>query len=111
MDSVLLHLEDPTNLMMITGVMILGAPVDPARLKATITRRFLAFGHFRQRVTASRWRWGTWYWEDDRRGYPQCKRIAAAQPKERLLNGPRERCSCIWEMRFLLVSCVGEGEN
>jgi hypothetical protein len=26
MDSVFLHLEDPTNLMMVTGVMILGRP-------------------------------------------------------------------------------------
>ncbi|MGD8466664.1 MAG: wax ester/triacylglycerol synthase family O-acyltransferase, partial [Anaerolineae bacterium] len=60
MDSVFLHLDDPTNLMMITGVMILGAPVDRARLKAMIADRLLSFDRFRQRVVESRWRRGTW---------------------------------------------------
>ncbi|MFN2119083.1 MAG: hypothetical protein ACK2T0_01670 [Anaerolineales bacterium] len=32
MNSVFVHLEEPTNLMMVTGMMILGAPVDHARL-------------------------------------------------------------------------------
>jgi diacylglycerol O-acyltransferase len=64
-DSVFLTLEDPTNLMMITGVMVLGAPLDRARLRATIERRLLAFDRFPQRAVASRWRRGTLYWEDD----------------------------------------------
>jgi WS/DGAT/MGAT family acyltransferase len=65
MDSVFLHLDDPTNLMMITGVMILGMPVDRTQLKTTIADRLLSFDRFRQRVVESRWRRGTWYWADD----------------------------------------------
>lgn len=65
MDSVFLHLEEPANLMMITGVMIFGAPVDRARLKATIQHRLLPFDRFQQRVVESQWRAGTLYWEDD----------------------------------------------
>lgn len=64
-DSVCLALEDPTNLMMVPGVMILGAPVDHARLGATIDRRLLQFDRFRQRIVRSRLRRGNLYLEDD----------------------------------------------
>jgi diacylglycerol O-acyltransferase len=65
MDSVFVHIEDPTNLMMVTGVMIMGAPVDHARLGATIERRLLQFDRFRQRIVRSRLCRGNLYWEDD----------------------------------------------
>ena len=43
MDSVFVHLEDPTNLMMVTGVMILAVPIDYAHLGAVIEHRLLRF--------------------------------------------------------------------
>ncbi|MGD8902979.1 MAG: wax ester/triacylglycerol synthase family O-acyltransferase [Anaerolineae bacterium] len=63
-DSVFVHLEDPTNLMMVTAVMLLGTPVDYVRLATIMEHRLLAFDRFRQRVVASRLHRGTLYWKD-----------------------------------------------
>jgi diacylglycerol O-acyltransferase len=62
-DTAWLRMEDPTNLMMITGVMVFGAPMDPERLKATIEHRLLCFDRFRQRAVLPAV--GSPYWEDD----------------------------------------------
>ena len=60
------HMEDPTNLMMITGVFIFDEPVDFERLKATLDVRFVQrYRRFRQRIVAKRSRFGRSYWEDD----------------------------------------------
>ncbi len=59
------QMEDPTNLMMITGVFIFDEPVDFERLKATLDVRLVQrFRRFRQRVIAKRSRFGRPYWED-----------------------------------------------
>jgi WS/DGAT/MGAT family acyltransferase len=58
-------MEDPTNLMMITGVMIFSTPMDIERLKATVQHRMLRFDRFRQRVTRPILPWRRVYWEDD----------------------------------------------
>lgn len=60
------QMEDPTNLMMITGVFIFNEPVDFERLKATLNVRFVQrFRRFRQRIVARRSRFGRPFWEDD----------------------------------------------
>jgi hypothetical protein len=62
-DNAWLRMEDPTNLMMITGVMVFGTPMDYERLKATLEYQLLRFDRFRQRVV-----WpvkGGLSWEDD----------------------------------------------
>ena len=60
------QMEDPTNLMMISGVFIFDEPVDFERLKATLNARFVQrFRRFRQRIVAKRSRFGRPYWEDD----------------------------------------------
>jgi len=64
-DTVLLRAEDSTNPMMVTGVMIFGAPIDFERLKKTIESRLLHFAPFRQRVVQPRLAWSMPYWEDD----------------------------------------------
>jgi diacylglycerol O-acyltransferase len=64
-DTVLLRAEDPANPMMVTGVMIFGAPIDFERLKMTVEDRLLHFAPFRGRVVQPRLPWGTPYWEDD----------------------------------------------
>jgi diacylglycerol O-acyltransferase len=64
-DTVLLHLDDPTNPMMISGVMVFKAPVDYQRLKATIEVRLLGMNRFRQRLARSRLGNGRPYWKDD----------------------------------------------
>lgn len=60
------QMEDPTNLMMITGIVVFNEPVDFARLKATLEVRFVGrYRRFRQRVVARTSRFGRPYWEDD----------------------------------------------
>jgi WS/DGAT/MGAT family acyltransferase len=62
-DTAWLRMEDPTNLMMITGVMVFGAPMDYERLKLTVEERLLQFDRFRQRVVVTTT--GRYCWEDD----------------------------------------------
>jgi diacylglycerol O-acyltransferase len=65
LDTTLLRVDNPIDPMMVTGVLVLGAPIDLAQLKATIEARLLRFERFRQRVVPSRLPWRTPYWEDD----------------------------------------------
>jgi diacylglycerol O-acyltransferase / wax synthase len=64
-DAAWLGMEDPTNLMMVTGVMALDGPVDPKRLRATLDRRLAPFSRFHQRVVRPRTRANLPHWEDD----------------------------------------------
>lgn len=53
-DTAWLHMEDPTNLMMVTGVYVFGEPVDFARLKDTVRVRMVErFPRFRHKVKQS----------------------------------------------------------
>jgi diacylglycerol O-acyltransferase len=49
-DTAWLRMESPTNLMMITGVLIFAEPLPLAKLKQLLTKRFLAYRRFRQRA-------------------------------------------------------------
>jgi diacylglycerol O-acyltransferase len=64
-DAAWLGMEDPTNLMMVTGVMALEGTVDPKRLLTTLDRRLAPFSRFHQRVVRPRSRAGIAHWEDD----------------------------------------------
>ncbi len=64
-DSAWLHMEVPTNLMMINGFFQFGATLDYARVRATLEHRWLRFHRFRQRVVESRLPWRPPAWEDD----------------------------------------------
>ncbi len=52
-DAAWLHMEDPTNLMLIAGVMSFYEKLDYAALKELIEDRLLPFERFRQRVVVS----------------------------------------------------------
>ena len=65
LDTLFLRMEDPTNPMMVTGVMVFGAPIDPQRLRETILDRLLVFDRFRQRVAYPRPPRRTPFWQDD----------------------------------------------
>ena len=62
-DTAWLRMENPTNLMMIVGVMIFEGRLDLSKVKRVIERRFLAFRRFRQRAVQDPT--GAW-WEVDR---------------------------------------------
>jgi len=64
-DTVWLRMEDPTNLMMISGIMLFGAPMDEERLRATLNQLVFRFRRFRQRVVKPSSRFGSAHWEDD----------------------------------------------
>ena len=64
-DAAWLGMEDPTNLMMVTGVMALDGPVDLKRFKLNLDRRLKPFGRFHQRVVRPRSRANLPHWEDD----------------------------------------------
>jgi diacylglycerol O-acyltransferase len=49
-DTAWLRMESPTNLMMITGVLIFSARLTLPAIKRVLTQRFLAFRRFRQRA-------------------------------------------------------------
>lgn len=61
-DTAWLRMESPTNLMMITGVLIFKDRLDLDRLKHLLEERFLAYRRFRQKAVDSV---GSAYWETD----------------------------------------------
>jgi WS/DGAT/MGAT family acyltransferase len=61
-DTAWLRMERPTNLMMITSVMMFEESMHIDKLKQIIKQRFLAYPRFRQKVVDSAG--GAW-WEDD----------------------------------------------
>ncbi len=61
-DTAWLRMDHPTNLMMITGVMMFDAPLDMERLKAVLTERLLSYDRFRQCVVD---REGDPHWVED----------------------------------------------
>lgn len=66
-DAAWLGMEDPTNLMMVTGVMMLEGKVDPKRLRTVLDKRLAPFGRFHQRVVRPRSRANILHWQDDAR--------------------------------------------
>ncbi len=64
-DAAWLHMEDPTNLMMVTGIMTFDRPLNMDHLYAILEHRFLKYRRFRQRVVEPTLSLGMPQWEDD----------------------------------------------
>ncbi len=64
-DAAWLGMEDPTNLMMVTGVLMLEGKVDAGRLRTLLDKRLAPFGRFHQRVVRPRLRGCMPHWQDD----------------------------------------------
>ncbi len=62
-DTAWLRMEKPTNLMMITGVLMFATPMPIERLRKVIHERFLAYSRFRQKAVDSP---AGATWEEDR---------------------------------------------
>ena len=65
-DAAWLGMEDPTNLMMVTGVMAFDGRMDVKRLHLTLERRLAPYARFRQKVVRPRTRANLPHWEDDK---------------------------------------------
>lgn len=50
-DAAWLHMDEPTNLMVVTVCTIFDEPLDLAQIRAAVERRLLPFARLRQRVT------------------------------------------------------------
>ena len=64
-DAAWLHIDRPTNLAMIAGVMVLDTPMERARLIDLIHQRLLIYDRFRQRVREPLLGLGLPRWEFD----------------------------------------------
>ena len=64
-DAAWLRMEDPTNLMMITGILMFDEPINVARLHRVIEERVLVFDRFRMRVKPGRMSNALPEWEID----------------------------------------------
>jgi diacylglycerol O-acyltransferase / wax synthase len=62
-DHAWLRMDDPTNLMIINGVLVLGGPMDAGAFRSILEKRLLPIRRFRQRVAR---RNGAPVWEVDR---------------------------------------------
>ena len=64
-DNFWLHMDSPTNLMVITGMLAFDAPLDYARLKETFKNRLLCYDRFKKRVVPPLSGVGNSIWELD----------------------------------------------
>jgi diacylglycerol O-acyltransferase len=65
-DAAWLRMEDPTNLMMVTGLLTFEERLDPDRLRGVIEERLLSFPRFKQRVEEPPLGMGPPWWVTDR---------------------------------------------
>jgi diacylglycerol O-acyltransferase len=63
-DTLMVRVDNPASVNMVTGLMILGAPVRRERVEQIIETRILRFDRFRQRLMTPRQSWRTPYWKD-----------------------------------------------
>lgn len=131
-DSTMLHLEEPSNRMVITVVMVFEAPIDFDRLKATLESRLLGMNRFRQRLAWSPLGVGNPHWEDDpefdinyhlqRAILPPPGDQAALQDVVSLLAGtPLDHAKPLWQCHLIenydqccafvmrVHHCIGDG--
>jgi WS/DGAT/MGAT family acyltransferase len=128
-DAAWLRMDDPTNLMTITAVLVLEDPMDVGTLKALLEERLLGFTRFRQRVVDDR---DNPMWELDpnfdldqhvrRSALPgEAGRAALKERVSELMSQPLDRSKPLWHMELIedyrggsaliarLHHCIGDG--
>ena len=118
-DTAWLHMDRPTNLMVINSVLLFDEPADWERVKALTQRRLVdRYPRFRQRVIESRLPLRVPKWEDDpdfalehhmhHRALPQPGDRAALQELvSDLMTMPLDRNRPLWH--FYLIDGFGSG--
>lgn len=117
-DAAWLHMEKPTNMAMITGVMTFDRPVDFDRFTDTIAYRLLGYRRFVQRVKKPSLPLGLPHWEDDPHFnlHAHLHRIALPEPGDLailqdlvgdLMGTPLDFTKPLWQMH--LVEGYGNG--
>jgi diacylglycerol O-acyltransferase / wax synthase len=118
-DAAWLRMEDPTNLMMISGVLTFDHPIDMAHLKAVFQHRFVdKYVRFRQRVVQPRLSLRAAYWEVDPNFDldAHIHRVALPAPGDKaalqemasdLTSTPLDFARPLWQMHY--IENYGEG--
>ena len=111
-DAAWLHMDKPTNLAVIVGVMMFDAPLDYERFRATVTERLLIYDRFKQRVKEPLLGLGLPVWEAD----PQfdldyhIQRVTLPEPGDeaalqhlagQLMSVPLDRRRPLWQFTFV----------
>jgi diacylglycerol O-acyltransferase / wax synthase len=111
-DAAWLRMEDPTNLMMVTGVLLFDGRVDPDRLRAVVEERLLAFARFRQRVEEPPFGVGMPQWvTDDRFDLDaHLHHVALPEPADKLaleafvgdvMSSPLDFTKPLWQLHLV----------
>ncbi len=117
-DAAWLRMEDPTNLMMVSGIITFKKMIDYDHLKAIIEHKLLTFDRFRMRVVPSRLPFGQSYWEMDPTFNlnSHLHRVALPSPGDKaalqemvsdLMSTPLDFSKPLWH--FHLIENYGEG--
>lgn len=108
-DIAWLRMEQPTNLMMITGVIMLDEPIAFEAFREVLVNRFLAFRRFRQKaVETAR---GCW-WETDELFEPSAHIVRTALPGNagkveleelvsQLASTPLDKTKPLWQFHLV----------
>lgn len=129
-DAAWLHMEDRTNLMVITAVMSFHKEVDFARIKELIEDRFLIYDRFRQRVVDEGFGGPRWVEDDDFNLRAHLVRLGLPRPAGKaeledlvssLMSTPLDFSKPLWQFHFIdnyrggaaliarLHHCIGDG--
>ena len=117
-DATWLRMDTPTNLMMITGVMMFDEPLDIKRVRAVIEQRLLRHERFRQRVHMPTLPLGMPEWETDpyfdlgahihRSALPQPGDLKTLQEMVGdLMSTPLDRYKPLWQVH--VIENFGQG--
>jgi WS/DGAT/MGAT family acyltransferase len=111
-DAAWLKMEDPTNLMMVTGVVTFSRPLDMNRFRTVIEARLLSFDRFRQRVVRPSMPMTPPYWEFDPSFQVDAHlhRVALPHPRDKsalqylvsdLMSTPLDFTKPLWQMHLV----------
>jgi len=131
-DASWLRMDDPTNLMVVTGVLVLDGPVPVQRVRALLKKRLLRFRRFTSRVVQPPGGVGTPSWEPDP-DFSLARHLKVVKLKEpadepalqayvsRLLGQPFPPDRPLWSFHFIphfqggsaivarIHHCIGDG--
>jgi diacylglycerol O-acyltransferase / wax synthase len=111
-DAAWLRMEDPTNLMMVTGVLTFDERLDTSRVRSLLEDRLLAYPRFRQRVAEAPLGIGPPQWVSDRRFDldAHLHRIALPEPGDKaalealvsdLMSTPLDFSKPLWQVHLV----------
>ena len=111
-DAAWLRMEDPTNLMMVTGILVFPEPLDHRRVRTTLEKRLLPFDRFRQRVVEAPFGIGPPRWVEDNRFDldAHLHRVALAPPADQaaleelvgdLMSTPLDMSKPLWQIHLI----------